>query len=189
MKRRNFLKALPAAALALAGCGQAETAPANTASLVFDHSYPLDYAAQFSADCYEGGYVLVNIPDSGRFLVIPEDAAEVDDLPADVVPLRQPLDNIYLVSTSVMDLFVHLDALDCIALSGTKAEGWYVEEAKQAMQDFVRINKEYKISILLNIHHVELALKYCDRVIGIRNGTVAYAHLNEHVTPVEEIEW
>ena len=135
MKRRNFLKALPAAALALAGCGQAETAPANTASLVFDHSYPLDYAAQFSADCYEGGYVLVNIPDSGRFLVIPEDAAEVDDLPADVVPLRQPLDNIYLVSTSVMDLFVHLDALDCIALSGTKAEGWYVEEAKQAMQE------------------------------------------------------
>ena len=135
MKRRNFLKALPAAALALAGCGQAKTAPANTASLVFDHSYPLDYAAQFSADCYEGGYVLVNIPDSGRFLVIPEDAAEVDDLPADVVPLRQPLDNIYLVSTSVMDLFVHLDALDCIALSGTKAEGWYVEEAKQAMQE------------------------------------------------------
>ena len=134
MKRRNFLKALPAAALALAGCGQAETAPANTASLVFDHSYPLDYAAQFSADCYEGGYVLVNIPDSGRFLVIPEDAAEVDDLPADVVPLRQPLDNIYLVSTSVMDLFVHLDALDCIALSGTKAEGWYVEEARAAME-------------------------------------------------------
>ena len=42
MKRRNFLKALPAAALALAGCGQAETAPANTASLVFDRSYPLD---------------------------------------------------------------------------------------------------------------------------------------------------
>ena len=114
MKRRNFLKALPAAALALAGCGQAETAPANTASLVFDHSYPLDYAAQFSADCYEGGYVLVNIPDSGRFLVIPEDAAEVDDLPADVVPLRQPLGNIYLVSTSVkmcirdsMSILVH----------------------------------------------------------------------------------
>ena len=36
MKRRNFLKALPAAALTLAGCGQNKTAPANTASLVFD---------------------------------------------------------------------------------------------------------------------------------------------------------
>ena len=110
MKRRNFLKALPAAALTLAGCGQHKTAPANTASLVFDHSYPLDYAAQFSADCYEGGYVMIDIPDAGRFLVVPEGAAEVDDLPEDVVLLRQPLDHIYLVSTSVMDLFVHLDA-------------------------------------------------------------------------------
>ena len=135
MKRRNFLKALPAAALTLAGCGQHKTAPANTASLVFDHSYPLDYAAQFSADCYEGGYVMIDIPDAGRFLVVPEGAAEVDDLPEDVVLLRQPLDHIYLVSTSVMDLFVHLDALDSIALSGTKVEGWYVEEAKQAMQE------------------------------------------------------
>ncbi len=135
MKRRNFLKALPAAALALAGCGQHKTAPANTASLVFDHSYPLDYATQFSADCYEGGYVMIDIPDAGRFLVVPEEAAEVDDLPEDVVVLRRPLDHIYLVSTSVMDLFVHLDALDSIALSGTKAEGWYVEEAKQAMQE------------------------------------------------------
>ena len=135
MKRRNFLKALPAAALTLAGCGQHKTAPANTASLVFDHSYPLDYATQFSADCYEGGYVMIDIPDTGRFLVVPEGAAEVDDLPEDVVLLRQPLDHIYLVSTSVMDLFIHLDALDSIALSGTKAEGWYVEEARQAMQE------------------------------------------------------
>ena len=79
MKRRNFLKALPAAALTLAGCGQNKTAPANTASLVFDHSYPLDYATQFSADCYEGGYVMIDIPDAGRFLVVPEGAAEVDD--------------------------------------------------------------------------------------------------------------
>ena len=135
MKRRNFLKALPAAALTLAGCGQHKTAPANTASLVFDHSYPLDYATQFSADCYEGGYVMIDIPDAGRFLVVPEGPAEVDDMPEDVVVLRQPLDHIYLVSTSVMDLFVHLDALESIALSGTKAEGWYVEEARQAMQE------------------------------------------------------
>ena len=46
--------------------------------------------------------------------------------------------------------------------------------AKQVMQDFVRINKEYKISILLNIHHVDLALKYCDRVIGIRADEIVF---------------
>lgn len=42
--------------------------------------------------------------------------------------------------------------------------------AKQVMSDFVRINKEYNITILLNIHHVDLALEYCDRVIGVRAG-------------------
>ena len=46
--------------------------------------------------------------------------------------------------------------------------------AKQVMQDFVRINEEMGISILLNIHHVELALEYADRVIGIRAGRIVY---------------
>ena len=155
--RNQFLKLISAAALTLTGCGskaqpanteslvfshhykldyaQQFTADCNTASLVFDHSYPLDYATQFSADCYEGGYVMIDIPDAGRFLVVPEGAAEVDDLPEDVVLLRQPLDHIYLVSTSVMDLLLHLDALDSVAFSGTKAEGWYLPEVKQAMEE------------------------------------------------------
>ena len=46
--------------------------------------------------------------------------------------------------------------------------------AKQVMQDFVRINKEMGISILLNIHHVELALEYAERIIGIRAGKIVY---------------
>ena len=46
--------------------------------------------------------------------------------------------------------------------------------ARQVMQDFVRINKEYKISILLNIHHIDLALQYCDRVIGVRAGEIVF---------------
>ena len=46
--------------------------------------------------------------------------------------------------------------------------------AKQVMQDFVRINQELGISILLNIHHVELALEYADRIIGIRAGRIVY---------------
>ena len=46
--------------------------------------------------------------------------------------------------------------------------------AKQVMEDFVRINKEMGISILLNIHHVELAIQYADRIIGIRAGEIVY---------------
>ena len=132
--RNQFLKLIPAATLVLSGCSS-KTEPANTESLVFSHHYQLDYAQQFTADCYEGGYTMVSIPDSGqKFLVVPQDAAEVDSLPADVTVLRQPVENIYLVSTSVMDLILHLDALDSVTLSGTKAEGWYLPEAKQAME-------------------------------------------------------
>ena len=46
--------------------------------------------------------------------------------------------------------------------------------AKQVMEDFRRINKEMNISVLINIHHVDLALAYADRVIGIRAGQIVY---------------
>ena len=46
--------------------------------------------------------------------------------------------------------------------------------AKQVMEDFVHINQELGISILLNIHHVELAIEYADRIIGIRAGKIVY---------------
>ena len=46
--------------------------------------------------------------------------------------------------------------------------------AKQVMEDFVHINQELGISILLNIHPVELALEYAERIIGIRAGKIVY---------------
>ena len=46
--------------------------------------------------------------------------------------------------------------------------------AHQVMADFQRINKELNISVLINIHHVDLALKYASRVIGIRAGEIVY---------------
>lgn len=46
--------------------------------------------------------------------------------------------------------------------------------AAQVMDDFKKINREMNISILINIHHVDLALKYADRVIGIKAGEIVY---------------
>ena len=46
--------------------------------------------------------------------------------------------------------------------------------AKEVMNDFKRINKEMNISVLINIHHVDLALEYADRVIGIKAGKIIY---------------
>ena len=46
----------------------------------------------------------------------------------------------------------------------------------------IEINKEMNISILLNIHHVELALEYTDRIIGIRAGKIVYDGPSSEVT-------
>ena len=46
--------------------------------------------------------------------------------------------------------------------------------AKVVMDDFRNINRNMGITVLINIHHVELALEYCDRVIGVRAGEVVF---------------
>lgn len=46
--------------------------------------------------------------------------------------------------------------------------------AKQVMEDFKRINQELNMTILINIHHVDLALAYATRVIGVRNGKIVF---------------
>lgn len=54
--------------------------------------------------------------------------------------------------------------------------------AKQVMSDFRKINQDMNISILINIHHVELALEYADRIIGVRAGKIVYDGPSENVT-------
>ena len=46
--------------------------------------------------------------------------------------------------------------------------------AKAVMDDFRNINKNMGITVIINIHHVELALEYCDRVIGVKSGQVVF---------------
>ena len=42
------------------------------------------------------------------------------------------------------------------------------------MDYFKKINQSLGITILLNIHHVELALEYATKVLGVRDGEVIY---------------
>ncbi len=46
--------------------------------------------------------------------------------------------------------------------------------ARVVMDDFRNINKNMGITVIINIHHVELALEYCDRVIGVRAGSIVF---------------
>lgn len=107
----------------------------DLAGLKYDHSLELQYADQFSVDYYEGGYALITIVGDGQFLLVPKGKEAPEGLDSDIAVIKQPLDNIYLVATSAMDLFCALDGLDSISLSGTNADGWYIDEAKKALED------------------------------------------------------
>lgn len=42
------------------------------------------------------------------------------------------------------------------------------------MDDFKRINKDFGITIVANMHHVDLAVKYATRIIGIKQGKIVF---------------
>jgi len=44
----------------------------------------------------------------------------------------------------------------------------------QVMNDFTKVNRDFGITIVANMHHVDLALKYAKRIIGIRDGVVVF---------------
>lgn len=101
--------------------------------LRYDHSMELSYAEGFSVDYYEGGCALLSISGEGRYLVLPEGTEPAEELPSDIVLLRQPLGQVYLAASAVMDMFRALDALDTVRFSSLKEEGWYLPEARDAM--------------------------------------------------------
>ncbi|HIU10803.1 MAG TPA: ABC transporter substrate-binding protein [Candidatus Avidehalobacter gallistercoris] len=102
--------------------------------LTFERSMPLDYATEFAVDYYDGGYALITVSTQDRYLVIPEGLSAPAGLPEDIVPLFQPLDNIYIAASAVMDMFVTIDALDSVRFSALQASSWYVQPAREAME-------------------------------------------------------
>ena len=103
--------------------------------LTYDHSMELEYATQFAVDYYQDDYAVITIAQEGSYLVVPEGKEVPEGLDKEIKVLQQPLDHIYLVATSSMDLFRAIDGIGNITLSGTDANGWYIEEAKEAMEN------------------------------------------------------
>lgn len=54
--------------------------------------------------------------------------------------------------------------------------------AKIVMNDLQKINQEMDITIIMNIHHVDFALAYASRIIGIRQGEIVFDGQAEDVT-------
>lgn len=136
VKRITALLLALAMQLALLGFGcpsaLAEGAP-ELPGLTFEAETELEYAQCFRLYRYAGGYTLITIENGGDFLVVPEDGQVPGGLDDGITVLRQPLDRIYLAATSAMSLFNAVDALDHIRLTGTRASGWYVDAAVEAL--------------------------------------------------------
>ncbi len=92
-----------------------------------------EYATQFSIDHYDDGYSVININDSGSFVVTDQDK-EAPEPFRDMTVIKRPADRIYLASSSSMDFFRALDCLDRVALTSTKAADWSLPEVKQLVE-------------------------------------------------------
>lgn len=125
----------------LAGCKKSEkshNAEENLqlgSSLDYEESMELKYASCFSVDYYKGGYKLISLSDGSRFITVPQGGTLPADIPQDITPIYQPVENIYLTATSAMCLFDALGRCDAIKLSGTREDGWYIESAVNAMKN------------------------------------------------------
>lgn len=54
--------------------------------------------------------------------------------------------------------------------------------SKQVMGDFLKINKNLNITVIANMHHVDMALNFADRIIGIKEGVIVYDGPSKKVT-------
>ena len=117
----------------LAGC-TGHSGEKNWSELTPQSTTELKYAKQFTIEDYGNGLQLITIAQDRQYLLVPEGAQAPAGVPEEVTVLQQPIQNIYLTATAAMDLFRALDGLDAIQLSGTKESGWYLPEARQAME-------------------------------------------------------
>lgn len=136
MKRsiaRHGLICLLLSVVCMAGCGKTTPTP-DWSSLAPGVPLELEDAKQFSISAYAEGYHLITVADTAHYLVVPEGVAVPQQLPADITVLPQSPICIYLAATAAMDFFRSLDGIDTVRLSGTDTNGWYIEEAKQALE-------------------------------------------------------
>ncbi len=178
-----------------------QEADKEISGLSYESSMELQYARQFTVDYYKGGYTLLTtVMDGSRFLVVPEEKEVPKKLEEDIVVIKRPVQNLYLVASSVMDLFASLDGMDAIAFSGQPEDGWYVDAARQAMKkgDLVYAGKYNKpdyemivsgncslvIENMMISHAPEVVEKLEDFGIPVM---IEYSSYESH--PMGRVEW
>ena len=189
-----------------------DSAKTTASPLTYDHSMELSYAENFAVDYYEGGYKLLTTRMNGdRILIVPKHQQAPKDAEALVSPsaegepgklmvLQEPVKNLYLVASSVMDMFAQLDSMDAISMCGLKEEDWYIPAAKQAMKEGTLLyagkysQPDYELLLSQNcsmaiensmIYHTPEVMEKLDE-FGIPT-LVEYSSYEEH--PLGRVEW
>lgn len=161
----------------------------------------LEYAENFTVEYQEDGSTLLTTTmDGKKFLILPEDGQAPENPGEETTVLRRPVKDIYLVASSAMDMFSELDGLEAISFSGQKAENWYVEAARKAMErgdivyagkynrpDYERIvagNCSLAIENMMVSHSPEVLEKLGEFGIPVM---IDYSSYESH--PLGRVEW
>jgi phosphonate transport system ATP-binding protein len=57
------------------------------------------------------------------------------------------------------------------------------ESARRVLEILARINEEDGTTILVSLHQVDLALRYCRRTVAMKNGSIVFDGLSAQLTP------
>ena len=127
----------------LSGCDSPSYDSGNTESkaeaeaqngLIYKSSMKLLYAKNFSVDYYEGGYKILTTKDGTQILTVPKGRKTPKDIDKDIIVLKEPVSDLYLVASGVMEMLAQLDAADTNKFSGLDSDGWYNDSARKALE-------------------------------------------------------
>jgi len=57
-----------------------------------------------------------------------------------------------------------------------------VKSAAKVMNTLKTVNEKYGVTVLTNLHHLEYARDYCDRIIGVNDGTIIFDGKSSELT-------
>ncbi|MCQ2417379.1 MAG: ABC transporter substrate-binding protein [Oscillospiraceae bacterium] len=113
----------------LVSCGKSDMPEASEYGIC--GQMQLEYATQFGVDYCDNGCALIHIAEED-YLFVPTGCSvpENNTLPV----IFQPSGNIYLASSSAMDLFDAIGGMDAVSMTSTDKDGWSLPNVRQAME-------------------------------------------------------
>jgi phosphonate transport system ATP-binding protein len=57
------------------------------------------------------------------------------------------------------------------------------ESARRVMELMQSLNREHKLTVIVSLHQIDIAMKYCARTVALRDGRVVFDGASERLTP------